>query len=112
MIFSDYIMPRESPTRTTIPTSSGSWWSQVLRQTRTSRLTCPFPKREGVLHVASPRTSAMYVERDNNLRFAMKKGMGLMRDVNVADEIPASSVTDDELHGALDATWINRWKIA
>lgn len=33
-----------------------------------------------------------------------------MRNVDVADDIPTSAVTDDELCGALDTTWVNRWK--
>lgn len=43
------------------------------------------------------------------LRAGMKKAMGLMRDFDVADETPASSVTDDELRGALGTTPVNRW---
>lgn len=38
----------------------------------------------------------------------MKKDMHFMRYIDVADEIPASSVTEDELQGAFDTTWVNR----
>lgn len=42
----------------------------------------------------------------------MKKDVGLMINFDMADEIPASCVTDDELQGAIHTTWANRWKRA
>lgn len=45
---------------------------------------------------------------DDKLRAGMKKDMHLMRDFDVTGEIPASSVMDDGLCGALGTTCVNR----
>ena len=47
---------------------------------------------------------------EDKLRAGMKKEMDLMKSFDVADEISVSEVTPEQLHGALDTTWVNRWK--
>lgn len=47
---------------------------------------------------------------EDKLRAGRKKYICLMREFDVVDEIPASSVTDEELRGALDTTWVIMWK--
>lgn len=47
---------------------------------------------------------------EDKLRAGTKNEMDRMRDFGVTDDIIASSVTDDQLHGTLDTAWVNRWK--